>query len=425
MRYGSLLTIIIFSASWLHGSFRVNLLQPYDTLIRPQRNRYRTFDINFFAEGGLKDAQGFRFHDEESSGFCKPDDQVNVLHIWNPDQNALKMLKGFDSLSPIGQKLIQVDANDNEVRGHFCVTGDLELKGTFAVSTYWYFWDYLYLSLYLPAYSMQLKNVCWKNQTKDITEDDFRVRQYLTDDFFENVKALGNLDLQGWDRTGVGDLTILVEFLRDFPQIRPLLKNVRINARGGLVLPSGKKEDVDKLFAVPFGYDGATGLLFGGGLDISLGYYFNTGFDVQIINLFGNTRDRRIKTDPQQTELLLLQKVSAYKDWGLVQRFNLYVEMYNIINGFSLLAGYQFFKQGDTTLAFCDCDFPVNVANTANSLQELTMHQAVVKASYDFSVHMCDDAFVWPYVSVYARIPFNGKNVAQIPVIGAVLSFDF
>jgi hypothetical protein len=409
----------------LSASFRINLLQPYDTLIRPQRSVYRTLDINLFVEGGLKNAQGYRLHDEEGTGLCRSQDRVNVLQIWNCDQNALKMLYGFDPLTPIGQKLIQVDANDNGVRGHFCVTGDLELQGTFAASLYWYFSDYLYLSIALPYYSLKLKNVWWCDLTQSVTEDDLRVKQYLTDTIFANVCELGNLSLSGWSRSGVGDLSILLEFSRNFRQIRPLLKNVRVNARSGIILPSGKRQNEDLLFAIPFGYDGAVGLLAAGGLDIYLGYYLKAGFDVQIINLFGNTRDRRIKTNIDQTELLLLQKVRAYKDWGLVQRFNLYTQVYGLIKGLSLTIGYQFFKQGDSTISFSNCDFSTRIANTANSLQEVTMHQAIINATYDVTHCLSPDAFVWPYLSVYGRIPFNGRNAVQVPVVGVVLSFDY
>ncbi len=44
---------------------------------------------------------------------------------------------------------------------------------------------------------------------------------------------------------------------------RQMLDNVRLNGRGGLILPTGRKSDPDRLFAFAFGHDGATGILFG------------------------------------------------------------------------------------------------------------------------------------------------------------------
>ncbi|MCL5875835.1 MAG: hypothetical protein M1114_05170, partial [Candidatus Dependentiae bacterium] len=104
----------------------------------------------------------------------------------------------------------------------------------------------------------------------------------------------------------------------------------------GFNLPTGKKQNEDLLMAVPFGYDGAYGIFGGAGIDILLAYIMKLGLDVELLHLFGNTRERRIKTNIDQTELLLLQKVSAYKDWGLYQRFNLYAKVYNCVGGASL-----------------------------------------------------------------------------------------
>ena len=90
--------------------------------------------------------------------------------------------------------------------------------------------------------------------------------------------------------------------MRDFPQCRALLNNVRVITRLGLVCPTGKREDEDRLLAFPFGNDGAWGLQFAGGIDLTFGYTLRGGIDVEFIYLFGNTRCRRIKTAPDQTD---------------------------------------------------------------------------------------------------------------------------
>ena len=57
---------------------------------------------------------------------------------------------------------------------------------------------------------------------------------------------IGGLDISSWSKTGIGDLSLMVEWLRDFPQPKPLLKNVRLNLRGGISIPTGVKKDEDK-----------------------------------------------------------------------------------------------------------------------------------------------------------------------------------
>jgi len=394
----------------------MNILRPYDTLIRPYYDSTYPFQATLYAEAGFGSTRTF---DE-----CGRVD--NILKIWNCDQNALKMLEGFNVDSAIGQLLVRLNANDDGIRGHFNVCGDLKLDTAVAFAFSYFFKDTWSISAYLPIYAMQLKDVLWQDKTKNITEADMRVKQLLTNDFFTSIKELGNgLDLQGWKRSGFGDLTLFLEWYRDFAQIKPLLKNVRINWRVGLIFPTGRPWDEDEIFAVPFGLDKAFAIPFGLGLDITLGAYIKTGLDVQLTHTFGNTRKRRIKTQEGQTELLLLEKATVYKDFGLTQRFNLYVQFYKFLYGLSFKVGYQFLKKGDDEFAIKTNTFSNEIANTAERLQEWTIHHMVVNATYDFSKHLDDNTRPRPQLSFYARLPFNGKRVTLIPKIGTVFSLDF
>ncbi len=392
----------------------MNLLQPYDTLIRPPFTGDYPWQMSVYGE------YGFNTIALDSCGEC-----ANVLRIWQGEQNALKMLEGFNDSSQIGQKRVQVDANDDGTRGHFLVSGDLDLDYSFAVAMRYAFLPRWSIGLYLPFFQMKLKNVCWEDLTKNITNKDARVKEFLTDDFFTNVCELGGLDLTGWKRTGVGDLVAMLEWYEHFPQRKPMLKDVKVNWRFGFNIPSGKRKDEDKLFALPFGYDGGLGLIFGLGLDLTFGRYLKAGVDVQLTHVFGDTRNRRIKTQKDQTELLLLEKTSAYKDFGLIQRFNLYFELYKVWKGFSLKTGYQFLKRGDDTLSLLSQDYSTEIANTALSLEEITMHHFIMDASYDFGEHIGDNARVSPYLGLFVRIPFNGKRVALNRTIGAVFALNF
>ncbi len=392
----------------------MNLLRPYDSLLRPEySNKYR-MQVSFIGETGISD-KGF-------SSDCR----TNVLRIWNPEQNAITMLDGFSSEGKIGQKRVAIDASDDGTRGHFLVDGDLKNRFSAIFGARLFFRESWSLSVYLPVYSMALKNVCWKDQTLNVSDEDARVKELLTDDFFANVCALGDgLDLTGWSRTGVGDLTLLLDWFHDFPQAKPMLKNVRVNWRAGVGLPTGLRQDEDKLFALPFGYDGAFSLPFGVGLDLHFSFYVRAGFDVQLTHIFGNTRTRRFKTNDDQTDLLLLQKGEVYKDWGLTQQFNLYAQLYKPFKGFSFLLGYQFLKHGLDAIALpCGSSFSQAMANSAEHLKEWTLHQIVVRADYDIGEHW-EQPTVYPRISLFAQLPFNGKRVAVTSNLGFSVSLDF
>lgn len=392
----------------------VNSMWPYDTSIRPTFNNERTWQLAFYGEGGYHNAKGFN----------NDGDRVNPLQIWNKQQNALAMLEGFPKESPISQLRAELLDSDNGIRGRFNVCGELQMPYNLAFAARYFFADDWSLGLYLPAYQMRLKDVHFQDLTPNIDNLDKLVHRLLTDNLAENVQQLGNLDIGGWKRSGVGDLVVLIDWFRDFYQNKPFLKCVRVNWRIGLGFPTGLRENEHLIFAVPFGWDGAVSMPFGLGIDLTLGSHFKGGVDVQLTQIFGHTRQHRIKTDLQQTELLLLQKTCAFIDSGLVQRFNLYIEMFNFFKGLSFSIYYQYLKRGEDEIALRTQEFSTNIANTSQRLDSYTMHHIIPRFTYDFGVHN-PEGRIRPELNVYARIPFNGRNVALVPMVGIVASLDF
>jgi hypothetical protein len=217
----------------------------------------------------------------------------------------------------------------------------------------------------------------------------------------------------------------MINWQKVYPQYRPFLKNVQLNGRVALVIPTGRRKDENKLLAYPFGFDGAVGILFGGGLDAQLGEYFKTGFDVQLMHLFGNTRERRIKTDLTQTSFLILQKACTYRDFGMNQRFNLYIQFYHFLRYTSLLVGYQYNKHGDDAVALNCLQFSSEVANSSSTLVEWTGHLVIVTLNHNFAYLVTPDAPVVPQLFLFFRFPVEGKRSVLFPTIGGRLEFDF
>ena len=392
----------------------VNSMWPYDTSIRPTFNNERRWQLAFYGEGGFHKAKGFN----------DDGDSVNPLHIWNRQQNALAMLEGFPKESPISQLRSELLDCDNGIRGRFNVCGEFQMPYNLAFAGRFFFAQDWSLGLYLPAFQMKLKDINFQDLTPNVDNLDKLVHRLLTDNLAENVQQLGCLNLGPWTRSGVGDLVLLVDWFRDFYQNKPFLKCVRVNWRVGIGFPTGLRENENLLFAVPFGWDGAVSMPFGLGIDLTLGSHFKGGVDVQLTQIFGHTREHRIKTDRQQTELLLLQKTCAFIDSGLVQRFNLYVEMFNFMKGLSFSIYYQYLKRGENEIALKTQEFSTNIANTSPRLDSYTMHHMIPRFTYDFQMHL-PDARVRPELNLYARLPFNGRNVALVPMIGAIFSVDF
>jgi hypothetical protein len=280
-----------------------------------------------------------------------------------------------------------------------------------------------WITTFIPFYSVHLTHFAYKDLTQSATLSDARVTEQLTNNLAQVVYEYGDgLMLGDWKRTGLGDLNILVESLFNFPQPRAILKNVEINGRVGFTVPTGLKTDEDRLLEVPFGYDGAVGLLFGGGINVLLGCNFKAGLDVQLLHLFGNSRIRRITTFAEQSELLRLAKTKAYKDYGLTQRFNLFIQGYHLYQGLSILTGYQYLKHGRDTLQLYSCDYNNNIANQSQNLYEWTAHSVEINIHYDFvPLH---NGYA-PQASLFFQLPFNGKRSLLFTTIGITGAIDF
>ena len=317
----------------------INLLQPYDTLLRPFYSPGRTFQAFALAEWGLAD-QGY----DGDSG------KVDVMQIWQCQQRAVEMLKGFKPTTAIGMKGMKIEdalkKDPDGLAGRHDVTADLKLDFGGAVGVRGSCFPGFVFSAYLPIYVFKLCRVKWV----DLTTNE-KVKTELTDELFKNVRELGGLDLRGWQRAGLGDLGIFVDWFNDFPQARAVLRNVRVNLRVGATFPTGRCADEYKLFAFEFGNDGSVAMPFSFGIDLMMAPCIMAGFDVQLTHTFGNIRERRVKTDFDQTELLLLHKTDAYKDYGLTQQFNLYVSTYKICHGMTAKIGYQYLKHGEDILS--------------------------------------------------------------------------
>lgn len=416
-----ILTVLIVGQA-CDAFFPINYFRPYNINLMPEHSPNKCFQITGVYEGGFN-FHGFAADDEEESvSFTR---KVNILQVYQDTQDALAAFKGFAPSSPLalfGQQFNRDD--DDGIRGHLVPTADLELKANLIFSARYYFPQDIILAVHVPFLVMELHNVQWRDLTGTVRAEDRRVRELLTDQFVSTIRRLANLDLTGWQRSGFGDVVVMGQWLRDFPQPKPLLKNVRLNGRLGLTLPTGVKRDEDRLFAIPFGNDGSVGIVFGAGIDLRFGSMLKAGGDIELLHLFGSTRDRRIKIDPGQTDLLFLAKDRVFKEFGWTQQFNLYVQAWRFYRGFSFKVDYEYTKHFEDKVWLSNAAFDPIIANSAQSLQESTMHGVILNLAYDFSQDLCDPV-VGPYISFFGKVGFNGKRAIIGNTFGVALSLSF
>ena len=405
--------IILLLPQLTHAIFPIDYLRPYnDNLFRP------------YTQANCWSLDAIIEHSFNPEGHTEDGCDVNFLQICNCTQSSLAMLKGFDPETEIGMLSQQFNINDDDgVRGHFEPCGDFDLTSAI-ISGRYYFDRGFSVVASLPVYSLKICDVEWTEQTKSAVAADFLVRELITDEIDKNICDLGCLNIRNFEDTSVGDFYLGMQWMGEFPQHKNLLKNVRLNIYGGMTFPTARECDLNDALSIPFGNDGAFGVLFGGGIDLTLGCWVRTGVDAMFMNLFGSSKCRRIKTFDSQTDLFLLETAEARKEFGFTQRYNLYLELFGL-GGFSFKAAYQHFRHNDdflTLFSYCHSDM---IANTACSLREWTLHNFYFFLNFDAGEHLYEDASWKPFVSIWYKLPHSGRHSIGTQGVGGTVWFSF
>lgn len=400
------LTIVCLQINNLQAIFPSNAFTLGNTNQHTKFDSDNNWSLSALGEGTL-----------ENNGYNADGTKVDVLQIWQSDQSGLAMLRGFESTTKIGKLAAQLNsANDDGTRGHLTPTGKLSAyKLNFGIQ-YKLPLD-LKLNLFVPVLGIKLKDINWVDKTKSITFTDQQTKTDLTDAFVANVKTLGDgLNIgDNWSKTGLGDAELTASWNKSFKQPKPILKNVNLGLYGGFSLPTGVRRDEDVLMPIAFGNDGSLGMIFGGNIQLQWWQHLRGGVDANFIELFGTTRNRRIKTDNDQTDLVLLAKTETRKEWGFTQQYKLYLEGYNLFDMVSVQASYNYIKHNQDKLSIFNQSYSSAIANTATSLQEWTQHNVMFSIAYEGEVS----------AQLYYKQPFNGKSVIQSKIVGGSLGINF
>jgi len=404
--------------------------QPYDPNLRLPEWRHQTIKVGAVLEYGTTSrAQNW-------NGKRK-----NILQIHNDTESTIAMLQSANDSGAAKYQLQLLDgdpgsadyATDDGTRGHVELNGDFSefqtiVYGQYKLPSFDFIPGALKLEAHLPVKSIKVDNVRRTDKTLSTTDT-----LYLSDDLVKNyvvglddsIKTLGsNLSLGNFSKTGIGDTVLMLYWDNNFKQDKTTLKNVNLYAKLGLSIPTGVKKDQDKAFSFALGNDKAWGLPAGLGIGLDFKYHIRAGADVEFLVLFDETHDRRMKTTKTQTDFLLLNKGRATMDHGLTWKFNLFLQAFQFMGGFSAKFAYEYIKHDDDRLHPKNNDFNYDVVNSAKSLSEWNSHNLIFQANYDFFDELYRSVCK-PQIGFFYKLPVGGKNIVDAQTIGGQLTFNF
>ncbi len=388
-------------------------LRPYDYVFVPHKwpeQKGSTLNVGF---------AGFSPHGCDSNG-----NRVNPFQVSSPTQNALAMLKGFPLNTVQGQTAQAINIDDDDgIRGHFDVTGNFRVGMNYAVALRYNITKDWALEAFLPFYTVTTSAITWNNKTESITADDMLIKQLITDNFAENVFLWGDgLTLDGWNKSGQGDLLARFYWSHTHLQYKQYIKKVKTSATAGIFFPTGVQTDVNKPLFMPFGFDGAYALTYGFCLEVNFSYKINLGIVASFTQIAMTTKERRIKTDINQTDLLLLKKGLIMRDHGSQQVFELYIEP--IFNDYlSLRIFYDYSRFFIDNIYSPLNDFSYDVANFDPIGTDATAHNIVTQLRIDLATE--ENQRYMPQITAFWKHPFNGNRSIQMNYIGLGFELTF
>lgn len=364
----------------------------------------------------------------DTMSFDEEGNKVNALQIYEPAQNVLGLFQGLGNASQFNQLVNSLAGGsgggvNNGENGMFTPTGVFDGAQVAFLASYM-FHQHCYFKIAVPVYKINLTDVNWLYTGSDDTFAGQSIQTELVSSFITSAQQDFNLAVGDWSETGLGDITMLLDYVCDYPQGRSVLRNVRVHLRLGLSVPTGILANENQVMSVPFGNDGSVGLPFGGGLDINLGRYFQCGFRGQFLYLWGNEKLRRVASFPGQTTLLLPQVAMVYKEYGFVQEFDLYAQAYNIVGGLSLKLAYEYYRKAQDLISVQTPGFNYEQINTDLRLNEETRHNLITVLSFD-SAFLQHCPRLHPQVSIFVNTPFNGSCTSLLSTVGLQLALDF
>ena len=412
------------SLSQVSAYFDTNFFRSHDIDFKTFEWNNKSFRIGAFTEyGHTYDCRDWN------------EDKRNVLQIYNLYQSSLAMLLGAPKNTTIYNLALKhtpgaSPMSDDEYRGRFNLTGSYEEYGVTLFGKYKIpiksipgTWS---ISAYLPIKHIEIDDVSWSDQTKNVLAADLLFKADISDSLASSVQTLGNLNINehGWSKTGLGDTTLILEWYKDHKQLdREYLKNVRIIVQLGLTIPTAEKKDEDQALAKSLGKDGAWGIPVRAGLHLDFIKHVCAGFELDLLGHFSTTKVRRLKTNEYQTDFLLLHKGNVTKSYGPEWRFHLFLQAKKLLPGLSAMAAYQFYKRDEDQLSPKSNDFNYNIINSAEGLKQTARHNAVFTLSYN--PLQDKNSSIIPQVSVFYKLPILGQRSVLSQTFGGQIGLTF
>lgn len=276
-----------------------------------------------------------------------------------------------------------------------------------------------FMDLTIPVHKYSIKNITYTDQTVE-GEKDAQWQAFMAN--ITDLFAAYDYSIADTKSTDIGDISVLFGYTHN-DETSEILDFMDTTIRVGFSIPTGRKQDRTQAFSLPSGYDGHVGIP--ASFDISLGFYEWMTFSGHIGGQFflKTKQSYRMKTNTTQNGFVKLGLAYAEKNMGNLFSVGGSFKADHIFGGFSLLLGYSFNSQEDSTLTpLVRKDiFTSAIVNDDELLKKWSMHTFHTALEYDFAQ---EGQLFNPKVSVFYNNPFSGKRIFDTKTFGGSVGIN-
>ncbi len=297
---------------------------------------------------------------------------------------------------------------------------------------------------YLPYRKINISNIGYINKTSTSNANATNFQNFL-DNTLDLVLQENNLLplTTPFKKSTLGDINLSLGWQGEGKDIFGYIKELHGLVEAGIILPTAPKLPNNRVVGIPLGYDGFLG--FNMRLEAEAKYlsWISFGFYGDGMIFLGEKRTKRMKTDLNQSGLILLEQGFVDVDPGSLWDLCLYTKLTPLIKGLFIIAGYSYTKKEISWFRVKDDNFlstyiaanaatvprptKEEIVNSDDKLKEWSQHVIHIKVGYNAAEHFNSDYI--PSIFLFYDLPILGRRTFKAEMFGGgaslAVNWDF
>lgn len=348
--------------------------------------------------------------------------KTNILDIYGP-VNAHNLAAGVTTLDPEQSTVDKILVDLNSVTGKSKDFGRLKFTGQFhsfeiLLEAYQNICNGFFVHMVIPIRKLKINNIAYtdltpRNEESNPAWQNFRRNMKL-------IFAAHGISIAPFDKMGLGDITLTGGWACNYEDTETL-DFIDIDARIGILFPTGQAKNEHIVFSLPLGYNKHWGVPVTFNSSVGLWDWLTAGFHISALFLVDRTYNVRVKTDPLQNGVIRLALTRANVDPGSLLNIQLYGKADHITNGLSAFFVYHFNYREPTTIVPKNGSYNNSVIGSDLEYHSWRMHSLQFGLEFDYTTELKD---IGPRLALFYNHVLKGKRIYNADLKNSYIGID-